>query len=192
MIGENALVSPERLFCAEEVVKPSTTIPSTAGIYGWYFDDALSLVPREGAVAHDGWSMLYVGISPRRPSKDGRMSKQTIRKRIQNHFAGNNASRSTLRLSLGVLLADELQLVLKPSGGNGRLSFGIDGERVLSQWMASHARVVWQTHPAPWDLEDELIETLDLPLNLDGNRSNAFHPVLSALRASAKAAGRAA
>jgi hypothetical protein len=31
-------------------------------------------------------------------------------------------------------------------------------------------------------LEDDLIATLDLPLNLKGNRRNSFHPVLAEVR----------
>ena len=35
----------------------------------------------------------------------------------------------------------------------------------------------------PWELEEELISTFNLPLNLDMNVANTFHPVLSELQA---------
>jgi hypothetical protein len=38
----------------------------------------------------------------------------------------------------------------------------------------------------PWILEEHLIATLSLPLNLDQNRQHAFHARLSALRREAK------
>ncbi|MGC5256782.1 GIY-YIG nuclease family protein [Gordonia sp. DT218] len=52
--------------------------------------------------------------------------------------------------------------------------------------MAEHAFVSWTNRPEPWVLEDELIEKLDLPLNLMGNKANAFHPRLTAFREAAK------
>jgi hypothetical protein len=40
---------------------------------------------------------------------------------------------------------------------------------------------------APWELEDQLIGLLDLPLNLEGNSRNRFHSSLSKDRAAAVA-----
>jgi hypothetical protein len=133
--------------------------------------------------------LLYIGISPRRPTADGRASKQTLRSRLRGHLAGN-ASGSTLRLSLGCLLSSALGLELRPTAG-GRLTFG-DGEAVLSDWMAEHARVCWLTDPTPWAVEDTLIARLDLPLNLRGNETHPFHTALSAARLTARSAARAA
>ncbi len=48
--------------------------------------------------------------------------------------------------------------------------------------MAEHAYVSFVAHDRPWELEDELIETLDLPLNLEGNDRNAFHVHLTEVR----------
>jgi hypothetical protein len=49
--------------------------------------------------------------------------------------------------------------------------------------MAENAYVSWAVRDRPWKLEDELIGALDLPLNLQGNRYNRFHSVLTELRA---------
>jgi hypothetical protein len=49
--------------------------------------------------------------------------------------------------------------------------------------MAKNAYVSWVVRDAPWQLEDELIATLDLPLNLQGNAHNRFHPLLTQARA---------
>jgi hypothetical protein len=48
--------------------------------------------------------------------------------------------------------------------------------------MGEHAYVSIMPHERPWELEERLIELLDLPLNLDGNSGNAFHPVLTRAR----------
>jgi hypothetical protein len=54
--------------------------------------------------------------------------------------------------------------------------------------MAEHAFVSIVEHPRPWELEDELIATLDVPLNLEGNSRNAFHAELTEVRRRAVAA----
>ena len=70
------------------------------------------------------------------------------------------------------------------------MTFGA-GEQVLSVWMAENAFVSWVVREAPWELEDDLIAALDLPLNLKGNQRNPFHRVLSQARAECVAQARA-
>jgi hypothetical protein len=123
-----------------------------------------------------------VGISPKAPPTNGsRPSRQTIRGRIRYHYRGN-AYGSTLRLTLGCLLADELGIGLRRVGNGTRLTFA-EGEARLSTWMARHARVAWTVTDRPWNLEKDLIRSLALPLNLDQNRHSPFHQALSLLRA---------
>jgi GIY-YIG catalytic domain-containing protein len=55
-----------------------------------------------------------------------------------------------------------------------------------TQQLADNALVSWVVHPQPWILERELIGTLDVPLNLQDNKHNAFHAVLTRLRAEAE------
>ncbi|SCD27633.1 hypothetical protein GA0115251_100455 [Streptomyces sp. TverLS-915] len=57
--------------------------------------------------------------------------------------------------------------------------------------MAAHARVCWAESAAPWELESRLITALDLPLNLDQNTHNPFHPRLKTFRAEARTRARA-
>src|ERR1700722_7026268 len=54
-----------------------------------------------------------------------------------------NAEGSTLRLTLGCLLAGELGLELRRGGSGGRLTF-CDGEARLSGWLAENALVTWR------------------------------------------------
>ncbi|MEU8954518.1 GIY-YIG nuclease family protein [Streptomyces sp. NPDC048518] len=97
-----------------------------------------------------------------------------------------NAAGSALRLTLGCLLGLELRRV----GSGKRMTFGAAGEAALSLWMADNARVCWIEREEPWALESELITTVDLPLNLDQNRHNAFHGRLKEMRAQARARAR--
>ena len=107
-------------------------------------------------------------------------------------LAGRDAdvSRSTLRLTLGVLLSDTLGLELAPH--HERLNFGVDGEARLSSWMAENARVTWTKDQQPWIAEHELLHTLDLPLNVDGNMHHPFARVLSDRRIEARRLARTA
>jgi len=49
------------------------------------------------------------------------------------------------------------------------MTFGA-GERILSDWMNENAFVCWLEHPAPWEIEHQLILELRPPLNLAENR----------------------
>ncbi|WP_342593452.1 GIY-YIG nuclease family protein [Streptomyces inhibens] len=169
---DDTLTRPDRLWLASEVLSRPSPVPGTAGVYGWHFEEA----PFPDLPADQ---LLYVGIAPRHMTS--RTSMQNLRKRVRYHFRGN-AYGSTLRLTLGCLLGLELRRV----GSGKRMTFAKAGEAVLSQWMARHARVCWLEHPEPWTVESGLIARLDLPLNLDRNRHNAFHPRLTEMRAQAR------
>ena len=174
-------LSPERLWHRNEVLSRPCPIPAVPGVYGWWFER----LPAEFDVSNchqaEGITLLYTGISPKRPPRNGRpASKGQLRQRIVTHYAGN-AEGSTLRKTLGCLLAAELGIQLRRVGSGTRRTF-VDGEQQLSRWMGEHAFVSWLPHARPWELEEQLIELLDLPLNLDGNRRNAFHPELTRVR----------
>ncbi|SCL70398.1 hypothetical protein GA0070606_5386 [Micromonospora citrea] len=190
MAPEEALLRPPRLYRAEEVRGRGCPIPAAPGAYAWYFTSPPRLVPVAGCHERDEAVLLYVGISPKAPPSNGRPpSRQTIRSRIRYHYRGN-AAGSTLRLTLGSLLADELGIGLRRVGSGNRLTFGREGEKRLTAWMAEHAQVVWAATDQPWKLEEELIRSCVLPLNLDQNRHGSFHGQLSALRATQRAQAR--
>lgn len=183
------LLNPERLFTRAEVLDRPSPVPASPGVYAWYFDQIPNRVPVDGCFTAHGQTLLYVGISPKRPSADGlKMSKQTLRKRVRYHYRGN-AYGSTLRLTLGSLLAAELDIQLRRVGSGTRLTFS-SGEAVLSDWMGRHAKVCWLETAAPWVLEHDLIEEVVLPLNLDQNSHSAFQSELSAIRAEQRTLAR--
>lgn len=172
-----------------DVLATPCPIAAAPGVYGWWFDLVPHGVPTDGCEHQDRWTLLYVGISPKRPPMNGRQpSSQTVRSRIRYHCRGN-AAGSTLRLTLGVLLADELDIELRRVGSGGRYTFSV-GERQLTEWLTEHARVSVALRTEPWVLEEELIAFLRLPLNLDQN-SHPFRPTLSAMRRAARASAAA-
>jgi len=136
------------------------------------------------------WTLLYIGISPKEPStlKPAR-TKQGLRSRIATHFGGN-AEGSTLRKTLGILLAEELGFPLRRVGSGRRMTFTHLGEQALDAWMDRHARVCWAEDPEPWVAEANFIQTLSLPLNLKGNGHHPFFDILTSRRSSADAAAR--
>ncbi|TCO43609.1 hypothetical protein EV646_112186 [Kribbella antiqua] len=172
-----------------EVLTWPCPVPAVSGVYAWYFDQAPPRVPVQGCHHTAAGALLYVGISPKAPPKDGRAgSRQTLRSRIRYHFRGN-AYGSTLRLSLGSLLSQQLGIQLRRVGTGQRMTFAHD-EAVLSDWMARHARVCWVATPTPWLLESQLIHNLLLPLNLDQNKHSGFHAELTVARAHQRARAR--
>lgn len=184
------LLHPARLWTRAEVLARPSPVPATPGIYAWYFPPLPIAVDWSGCVEVDGRRLLYVGISPKPPPGDGTAaSRQQLRSRLRQHYRGN-AAGSTLRLTLGCVLAAQLGLQLRRVGSGQRLTFA-DGEQALSAWMGRHARVCWMTHPHPGELEQALVARLNLPLNLDGNAHHRFYRRLRELRAQAKATARA-
>lgn len=173
---------------AEVLARPSP-VPQGPGIYGWWFRTLPAEIDVRGCVVRDGLTLLYAGISPKKPPANGRgPSRQTLRSRIRTHYAGN-AEGSTLRRTLGCLLAPELGIELRRFGSGTRMHFGV-GEQDLSRWMDHNAFASWFSDPEPWLLEEKILTALDLPLNLDQNHHNAFHSNLTAARAAAASRAR--
>jgi hypothetical protein len=189
-VGEwyTELLWPERLWRSAEVLGRPCPVPAAPGVYAWYVRPPVPGIPVDGAHRVDGYDLVYVGISPKRPSGE-RPSRQTLRSRVRYHCRGN-AAGSTLRLTLGCLLSEHLGIELRRVGSGTRLTFG-PGESVLSDWIGEHARVCWLPTPEPWGVESTLIHRLDLPLNLDQNRAGSFWARLSALRAEHRGRARA-
>ena len=185
-----AFVNPVRMYSCGEVLARPSPVPAQDGVYGWWFRKLPPLVVADACRLHQGLRLLYAGISPNRPPQNGRTpSKQNLRGRIRYHYTGN-AEGSTLRKTLGCLLAGELGIQLRRVGSGTRMTFA-GGEQALSAWMAENAYVSWVVRDRPWELEDALIATLDLPLNLQGNPLNQFHPVLAGVRAECAAQAKA-
>lgn len=179
-----AILAPQHLHTADDAGRSA---PRRPGIYGWYFDQIPTGINASSCHCHAGWTLLYCGISPKKPPTNGRSpSKSHVHQRLRTHFGGN-AAGSTLRLTLGCLLEKEIGTILRRVGTTGRLTFTNPGEQLLDRWIYHHARVVWVEHPEPWEPEHRIIASgLPLPLNIDGNPCAAFTAPLSELRSTAK------
>lgn len=171
------------------VARPSP-VPPAAGLYAWYFDEPVPGVPRDGCHVTDYGTLLYVGITPGAPPRNGKASStQNLYKRVRYHYTGNTEG-STLRLTLGCHLAQTLGIELRRVGSGTRLTFTPSGEATLSDWMAGHARVAVFEHSAPWEVEPALISTFNVPLNIDDNSANPYYALNRELRAQHKLAAR--
>lgn len=157
-------------------------IPAAPGAYGWYFDDAADFVPSGDWIRRNGWTLLYVGIT-------GDSADRWLANRIMDCHLGGTACNSTMRLSLGCLLSRSLGLKLRRAGEKS-FDFGYDGEKVLTRWITTHARVAWITTPTPADIESEALsnEGHRLLLNIKKNKLNPFRAELKRVRRDAKAA----
>ncbi len=60
------LLQPERLYTAAETAVRDGT-PRQAGLYPWYFAAIPTGVDANQCHRHDGWTLLYCGISPKKP-----------------------------------------------------------------------------------------------------------------------------
>jgi hypothetical protein len=184
------LLNPERKWSRREVLASPSPVPRQSGVYAWYFREIPPHVPVAGCHVHGDATLLYVGISPKQPSRNGfPPSKQKLFDRIRYHYRGN-AEGSTLRLTLGCLLSQQLGIQLRRVGSGNRMTFAA-GETVLSQWFEKNAFVVWVVDTEPWILEEKLIKDFSLPLNLDMNNQHPFHHQLSQIRKSARENARA-
>jgi hypothetical protein len=185
----STLVHPEKQFSRVEVLQKDCPVPSSMGVYAWFFKEIPPGVPLDGCIQFNDKHLLYVGISPKKPPRMGKPSSQNLRTRIKNHYSGN-AEGSTLRLTLGCLLSEKLGIELRRVGSGKRMTFHV-GEEKLSNWMSGNAFVSWVVNEEPWRVEDQAIRQLSLPLNLRDNKSHPFHRRLTSIRRASKRKARA-
>lgn len=172
------------LFTRQQLLSQTDIIPAARGVYAWFFRAPPAQVPIEGCFIREGLPLLYVGISP----KNAR-SRQNLRKRVTYHLRGN-AEGSTLRLTLGALLAEQSDFPLRRVGSGRRMTFTHLGELWLDDWLNENALVCWIEHDEPWLLEHDLLASYSLPLNIQDNRTHTFCSTLSQIRQSAKQQAR--
>jgi GIY-YIG catalytic domain-containing protein len=175
----NRLKSPCQLWGRSQVLMRLCPEPQPNGIYAWYFKNIPIIVPTSECHEFKGLKLLYIGIAPAFAK-----SSATLRTRIRTHLRGN-ASGSTLRLTLGCLLSEQLDLRLQPTGRTARLTFA-DGETILSDWLEENAFVTWAPFSRPWEVESTIIRRFSLPLNLQHNQGHPFYQQLSDIRSKCK------
>lgn len=183
----NISLAAQRVLSPVEFTHPGDidVVPAQPGIYGWWIRSGSLEIPVANYQQQDGFELIYVGISPRKPSAAGRLSKGNIRRRLNQHVNGN-ASQSTLRRSLGVLLMEALDMTLILRKGR----YLWDKEAHLTDWMHDNARIGYVVDDAPWLVEDELLAQAVLALNIQGRGNDPFAKTLAARRRAARAVAR--
>ena len=177
----DTLSDANALHSRQDVLSRPCPVPPVPGLYAWYFTDLPNAPLREVPTAAP-FRLAYIGIAPGRSE-----SRATLRSRIRQHLKGN-ASTSTLRLTLGCLLASAQGLRLKPTGPTRRLTWGPAGELALSSWLDLNARVAWIAGAEPWVVEPEIVQGMEPPLNLQHNGGHPFYGELMEFRREARRA----
>lgn len=117
------------------------------------------------------------------------VTKISLRKRdYKQHFTGNNAGASTLRKSLGVLFGYE-QIMRDKSPNNDKTKFSKEDEQKLSEWMYNNLVIFFLPNTNFDQVEIELINHFNPPLNLKSNKNlinSDFRQLLSKLRTQKK------
>jgi hypothetical protein len=181
------LLRPERLYSASDIGSRSCPVPARPGVYAFYFDQPPPGIITEGCHRAHQHVLLYVGIAPKPPPRNGRTpSRAHLKQRLRTHYFGN-AEGSTLRRTLGCLLNEHLGIQLRRVGSGRRYTFTNPGEQLLDAWMGHHAFVTWVETDTPRVLETQLLSSgLRLPLNLEGNSWAEAVEALSTVRLKAR------
>lgn len=121
---------------------------------------------------YKGYRVIYTGIS----------SKNLRKRDYSQHFTGNNAGRSTLRKSLGSLMGLEKipRDAKKPE--NGKTKFTDADEEKLSAWMKENLLLFFLCENEFATLEEFLINELNPPLNIQGNKNEVNQDYRDKLR----------
>ena len=152
--------------------------PRVHGIYAWWMKPGA--VPGLSGLIHPadrGAELLYIGIASRASS--------SLYARLNTHLT-KTSRRSTMRLSLASLLAD--QQGWTASVVSGRPALNPDFEAHLTKFIHKALLVSWIQHPKPNAIEEQLIQRLQPPLNLDGNSTHRSYAYVKAARATFRGA----
>ena len=158
----------------------SNMLPNVAGNYIFLLRKGsqlpkVDIEPKIPEVTLDGntYQAIYTGIA-----------RKCLRNRdYRNHFVDNDASRSTLRKSIGSLFGYDL--IPRKEGDLKYKKFKPADEEKLTEWMMSNLLLAFVENADPESMEDKLIAELNPPLNLDKNDNTVnaeFRALLSKLR----------
>lgn len=158
----------------------SNTLPNVAGNYVFLLRKGsqlpkVDIEPKIPEVTLDGntYQAIYTGIA-----------SENLRQRVyRTHFVSNNASRSTIRKSIGSLIGYDL--IPRKEGDLKHKKFKPANEEKLTEWMMSNMLLAFVENADSEPLEEKLIAELNPPLNLDKNTNmvnKEFRALLSKLR----------
>jgi hypothetical protein len=150
-------------------------VPDVPGIYAIFLKDSERLLQRWGFFELEQLepirlmeaTLFYIG------------SSNNLRRRLKSHF-GRNSKGSSFRMTLGLLLTDELSLRVRIT--EDRPYFGFDDEARLANWIGEYAIVMVRPCASHTALEARLVRRLPLPLNIAERRRQPLARHLLALR----------
>ena len=142
-------------------------IPETPGLYALILDHPEALEP---ALERARLRLEHVRLGRRRVLYIG-TTDDSLRRRVKCHLS-NDTGRSTFRMSLGALLAEELGLLARPIPGESYFCFQPPSEAVLSAWIGAHVSVAVKPAREARAKELALIHTQQPPLNISGRDSS--------------------
>ena len=146
------------------------------GLYSWFIDASGAEALTRGLWHDVQPGLVYVGQTGATRWPSGAASGSTLDKRLRSQHLQGRRSASTLRRTFGGVLD---------------VAFGAPLARDdLTKWMASHLRVVPYPVADPHtlaDLERQVVQALDPPLNLDHVGASPLRIRLRALRSSSTA-----
>lgn len=145
------------------------------------------------------WEALGLGVPPDgRPLYVGKAEDSLVARDVKTHFGTGRTGSSTVRRSVGALLAGPLDLRAIPRnlanpGSFSQFAFQSVGEERLSAWMLANLTLATWAPASPVDLgamETLVLERLVPPLNLSKVRT-PWKPQVSAARKVMAAQARA-
>lgn len=142
------------------------------GLYSWWADSSGAADLSVGLAHPITPGLIYAGLAGATKWPSGITSTNTLWSRITSMHLGRRNSASTLRRSLGSVLAAR---------------FGWSGldEAELTTWMLAHLRVIVVPYDDPDTLghmETSVLARIDPPLNLQGMAKTPLRSELSRLR----------
>ena len=179
---KKSLLYDSRLYSRSEVNTKPYPVPPKSGFYAWFFKNISETIPVENCFVRDGFTLLYLGISP-----SSEASSANLLKRIRSQHLNGNAAGSTLRFSLASILGDSMNMPLIKKGS--RVFLG-ENEAKLNKWLDENARVTFVECEKPWLYESSLIKQLDLPINLEHNKQHSFYTTMKKIRSDARKVAR--
>lgn len=143
-------------------------MPDSAGVYAMLLDrpEALEAALDRAHLKLDPLrlghrAVLYLGAT------DG-----SLQRRLKCHLS-SDTSRSTFRMSLGAVLAEELGLIVKPVGYRNLFAFTTESEQALNDWIDANVSIAMRASANALLEEKSLIASHSPVLNIAGRRDRA-------------------
>lgn len=150
------LQDPDRRALVTARASLGEAVLASPGLYAVWVDDAGARCLSEGMAAAVEPGLVYVGQAGAISPGETRQIASTLGTRWKQHM-GSDPWKSTLRRTLWAALG-------------GQVGQPVTGERALTAWMGEHLAVSMVPVPdrrALDRLEDEVVEVLDPPFNLE-------------------------